>query len=1427
MGPVTGPTPPNISTLPIYAPNTGLVNQFFEVTLRYWNICNPYDDPLIPGTPVDPINGDFPPVTTTAIILIVPYPNATINPAGPFCSNAGTTTLTAATPGGTWAGPGITNASTGQFNPSTAGPGLHTITYNVTNAYGCTGTDDIQIRVWARPTINMLPGTNLQVCPGDDLFLNGNPSPGSGAITTHLWTGNTSPLSATNIQNPVFNTNSQGTYNLTYTVTDANGCSRSQNVTVTVNPVSAHIVPDPALACSGINLQLNGNPSGGTGTYTTHTWTGNTTTLNSTTIQNPTFNSNTPGTYNLTYTVYDNNGCWATDNITVTVSDVPVAQAGPDDTTCGLTINLNAIASIGAGSWSKASGPGFANFTPNNTPATSVTVNQYGVYHFVWAEVFGPSCTSTDTVEIVFIQQPSPNAGTDHNLCGLSYTLNATPSVGTGQWIQASGPGTASITNTASASSLVTTTVYGLYEFVWYENNGYTCINSDTVRVAFDVVPVAQFAPTDTAGCPPFLVPFTNQTLYGVSYLWDFGNSTTSTDISPNVVFNNSSTTNVTYNVKMKAWSTYGCSDSITHTVTVHPVPVSQFTSNAIPGCSPVAVNFVNTSAGAVSYVWNFGDGSATETSTNTTHLFNNNGNLIQYYPVSLIANNSYSCADTSLGYVTVFPDPDYPVEVTPDSSCNPVMATISTLTGAQTYYWDFGDGTGQTGGHSLQHFYTNTGSTAVTYTIRLIAVSSLGCQDTSFNTITVFPSPSASYTIPISSGCEPFLASFSNTSTGVTNYYWDFGDGTNSTSGNPLITHSYSNPQTSTIQFTCWLYVENQFVCRDSLARQINVFPTPDYTIDVTPDSSCQPVNAVLTTQPGAQTYQWTFGDQTSETGNHIIQHQYLNNSANPLTFTIQLITTSSLGCKDTSYEQITTLPSPHVNVTAAPMSGCTPINVVFTNSSTGAQSYVWKFGDGALSNSGNAIVNHDFTNNQAITVTYETWLIGQNSWGCRDSASRIINVFPSVSAAFSTDTAGCSPLTIDFNNNSFGASTYSWNFGDGTFSTQALPTHTFINQTTVPLNFPITLTATSSYGCQASASHTMVVWPVPNATFTAIPSIQTFPNATVTVNNTTTPGAWTYSWNFGDGDVSLLTQPGAHTYSTWGTYEIMLVVQYNQCRDTAVNTIQIIAPTPVSSFTLDEYSGCAPLTVSFTNNSSYAESYTWDFGDGSSASSEEPVHTYYNEGTFQVTLYANGPGGQHISYGGPIQVHPQPTAFFNVSPSVVFIPDQPILCFNLSQNAESYVWHFGDGTTSTEQSPNHYYTEEGEYTISLFVNTAYHCTDSFAIPRAVVAKAAGQIEFPSAFTPNPFGPNGGQYEPGDLNNDVFHPVCVGVEEYQLSIFNRWGELIFESKDTGIGWDGYYRNEICKQDVYVWKAKGKFLNGKSFLFAGDVTLIR
>src|SRR5690606_37612055 len=116
------------------------------------------------------------------------------------------------------------------------------------------------------------------------------------------------------------------------------------------------------------------------------------------------------------------------------------------------------------------------------------------------------------------------------------------------------------------------------------------------------------------------------------------------------------------------------------------------------------------------------------------------------------------------------------------------------------------------------------------------------------------------------------------------------------------------------------------------------------------------------------------------------------------------------------------------------------------------------------------------------------------------------------------------------------------------------------------------------------------------------------------------------------------------------------------------------------------------------------------------------------------------------------------------------------------------------------------------------------FSCSDTTY--RAIAVKS--DINFPNAFTPNPNGPSGGAYDKNDyLNNDIFYPFTDGVTEYDLMIFNRWGELIFQSRELNIGWDGYFKGKLCQQDAYVWRANVKFFDGRVYSQTGTVTLLR
>jgi hypothetical protein len=174
-GPITGS---GVYSEYINVAGDKLIGQFFQVTLRNWNYCNPYDDPNIPGTPADPINGDHPPVVTTAIILIVPDPDATITPVDTLCVNHNPVTLGAHDSGGSWSGNGVVNNT---FDPLLAGAGNHIISYEITDSNGCSDIDQITITVVAAPVAKINP-VPTQLINSPILLLTATPSSGT-------WTG--------------------------------------------------------------------------------------------------------------------------------------------------------------------------------------------------------------------------------------------------------------------------------------------------------------------------------------------------------------------------------------------------------------------------------------------------------------------------------------------------------------------------------------------------------------------------------------------------------------------------------------------------------------------------------------------------------------------------------------------------------------------------------------------------------------------------------------------------------------------------------------------------------------------------------------------------------------------------------------------------------------------------------------------------------------------------------------------------------------------------------------------------------------------------------------------------------------------------------------------------------------------------------------
>jgi gliding motility-associated-like protein len=375
-----------------------------------------------------------------------------------------------------------------------------------------------------------------------------------------------------------------------------------------------------------------------------------------------------------------------------------------------------------------------------------------------------------------------------------------------------------------------------------------------------------------------------------------------------------------------------------------------------------------------------------------------------------------------------------------------------------------------------------------------------------------------------------------------------------------------------------------------------------------------------------------------------------------------------------------------------------------------------------------------------------------------------------------------------------------------------------------------------TSNYAfCESGENSAYVMIspkPMLNAALEATPEVQVYPDATISLKNTSLHSNAVHHWDFGDDNTSALVNPLSHTYEKAGNYVIKLKLEESNCLSEDSVYIYIQPAAPIADFSFDPGQGCAPLTVNFTNHTQYGDPdfYRWYFGEGERAvTSEHPSHTYYEPGVYSVKLEASNSAGvtDFAIKKLIIEVFANPHADFSIRPETVKLPEVPIYTTNLSLDAEQFYWDFGDGNFSDEFEPSHIYVDTGRFDITLIASTAKGCIDTVTYENIVEVIEGNDITIPNAFTPSLDGPTGGSRYMDGGRNDVFFPVTEGVIAYHMQIYNRWGEMLFSTTDTGKGWDGYYRGRLCAPDVYIYKIDFKFIDGREVMKFGDITLIR
>jgi gliding motility-associated-like protein len=500
---------------------------------------------------------------------------------------------------------------------------------------------------------------------------------------------------------------------------------------------------------------------------------------------------------------------------------------------------------------------------------------------------------------------------------------------------------------------------------------------------------------------------------------------------------------------------------------------------------------------------------------------------------------------------------------------------------------------------------------------------------------------------------------------------------------------------------------------------------------------SGCSPliVNFQDLSTNSPTSWQWDFGNGSTSTRQSPSAFYFTSG-----TYTVKLIATNSSGSDTlvrTAY--ITVYGKPKIDFTVPNRNGCYPFPVTFTDASVASEgttnvSWQWDLGNGVQSSEQSPKTLYTTPGDYTVSLRVT------NDKGCFATLSRgaYIRIPNGLKLSFdNTQVNRCqTPFPITFSSTSTGpgALSYSWDFGDGTTSTQQKPTHDY----TTPGKYSVSLVVTSNIGCTDTIRKPNLI-----SIQNIVTSFRSVDNscisAAVSFTNTSSPAPQRSRWTLGDG-TSATTLNTTKTYTKVGSYTVQLYNTYSYCTDSFSKTIEV-NPRPKAGFKADGISQCnVPAPVNFTDTSTNAVGWQWDFGDGGTSTQKDPVHIYTARGNYTVTLTVRNSFGctDVIKKTSYVQIR-KPQATFPGFPKNGCIPYTTKLSASIStlDNVTSYLWTLGDGTTSTQATPTHAYPDQGSYPISLTITTSRGCTETFSLDSAIVVGRKPITNFTA--TPNP----------------------------------------------------------------------------------------
>jgi PKD repeat protein len=1159
---------------------------------------------------------------------------------------------------------------------------------------------------------------------------------------------------------PSFTYNTPGSYDVTVIQIDNKNCAHytTFNNFITVHtPPQISFTTNDTIGCIPYDVQFTNNTTNAIG----YNWNfGDFTPINTDT--NPQHTYYDDGSFDVTLEAISSDGCvslYTQPSLIIVSTPVSGFSSNVQNGCAPLTVNFTNQA-INAVQYNWNFGDG-----TSDTAANPVKVyTQSGNYTVSLAIMSANGCADT-IIYNNYIRVLNPYAG------------YIPPSVKSG-----CAPFTVSFTDNTSGNSNVTwdfgdgTTSNATHPTHTYTTPGIYTVSLSVQTIngcSFNISNYQTIEVTDAkadfsinyTSCPPYIASFTDSSVNAVSWLWNFGDGNISVQQNPTHIYGGYGT----YNVSLTITTADGCTQTkmVVNAVVFEPL-AANFSWVAMNSGFPMVVDFTANSTGAMSWLWDFGDG-GTSTLENPTHTYQQAGQ----YSVTLTITND-NCSITYLMSSTTFgggaggmdpgPGPGPPPETA--TGCAPFTAQFNDpTTNSTNWLWNFGDGNTSTLQNPV-HTYFNPGI----YDITLIITKSSGAIDTIvMNDIITVSGPIAAFNVVSGTDCQATVASVTDQSVNAVQWNWDFGDGNISTQQHP--SHTY---QSMLNNYSIGLTATDSSGCTDQMFQNINTGSSQP--ISANKYSLCKGGSVQFQSSlSGYSFYIWDFGD-----GSISFTQQPLHVYSNHGNYQVSLTVYSGSGCTFTHYLPVNiSVNGPIAEFTVNdPTSGCDLLDIQFENLSNNYTGSHWIFSDGSTSSLNNP--NHTFS-----PGVYDVTLIVESN-GCKDSITKTnyITVGKPIADFSFVQNDICLPSTVSLTNLSTNIVAWEWDFGDATYSQAHNPVHTYAS----PSTGYISLTVFDTLGCSHILFKSGVKFLA--GSFTAV---NTNGCAPLTVNfSSNLQNVASVLWLFGDGDTSTLLNP-MHTYLNAGSYDVKLILKSaGGCTDTITEKALIGVNSPTAAFSHTISSNCIPSVVNFTNNSLNAGSWYWDFGDGTYSSAENPSKVYNTPGHYDVMLIATNIEGckdtivipSAISVSGPV-------TDFSINTNSICLP--VITTFtDLSLNTVSWIWNFGDGNSDSIQNPIHIYSDTGLFSVTLIATDTAGCTSVYSLPASVevrpvaeasfiTADTAGCTPFTSLFVNNSLHADAYQWTFGDGNNSTsIQPSHIyqqaGIFDVQLIADNQYG---------------------------------------------------